>query len=155
MSAQVIEAMVLRWSESSTGGRTVTFLLPGDGDAHPFRGVKTGPAHGQRVALSVALIADDETQNIVPAREVRAQEAKRGLDKKRWEDLAYSVQAGIRCNEPGFQQCLRAADADGAARIVRAICGVESRKDIVKDTPAGKAWVGIEWEYQNWLRGAA
>lgn len=67
-SAAVIEAMLLRWSDSHIG-RTVTLLLPDDGE-HPFRGLKCGPANGQRLALSVALISDDESQRQIGGTDV-------------------------------------------------------------------------------------
>jgi hypothetical protein len=63
--ASVIEAMLLRWCESHNG-RTVTLQLPSEGD-HPFRGLPCGPANGQRLAIAVALINDDETTTAVEA----------------------------------------------------------------------------------------
>lgn len=144
--ASVIEAMLLRWSESPTG-RTVTFLLPDDGTQHPFKGLKTGPSYGQRVALSVALIADDETQR--PAAEPEAKPAK---ERKRWDELPLSQQAAIRCNEPGFQQFMEAQDEKEAADNVRRYCGVTSRSSIEKNTTHGFAWLSLEQSYQHWLR---
>jgi hypothetical protein len=55
------EVRLLRWSDSSTAGRTATFELPADGDvAHPFRGLPVGPKNGQRFRISFELIGDDE-----------------------------------------------------------------------------------------------
>ena len=57
------EVRLLRWSESSTAGRTITLELPPDqGDAHPFRGLPTGHQNGQRFMMSFAAIDDDETR---------------------------------------------------------------------------------------------
>ena len=151
--AAVIEALLLRWGESPAG-RTVTFLLPDDGTVHPFKGLKTGPSYGQRVALSVALIADDETRSAPEPKPARP-----APDKKRWEDLDYVTQAGIRCNEPGFRQWLGTVinDVEGAsaADLVRHRCGVHTRKDILEGSKAGAVWRQLDNEYQHWLRGGA
>ena len=166
--AAVIEALLLRWGESPAG-RTVTFLLPDDGTTHPFKGLKTGPSYGQRVALSVALIADDETQ--VPAlpgvkgeapgpdwdwddysRKWVRKPAKAAHDKKRWSDLALSAQAAIRCGENGFLNFLGVQNSDEAAEMVRAYCGTSSRANIKPDTMPGRLWQRLEGDYQEWLR---
>ena len=55
-----IEVRLLRWGESSQAGRTVTFLLPEDGE-HPFRGMKTGKT-GDLFAMALAKIADTEAK---------------------------------------------------------------------------------------------
>lgn len=56
-----LEVRLLRWGESSETGRTVTFLLPGDGE-HPFKGLRYGKKGGERFALALAHIADDEAK---------------------------------------------------------------------------------------------
>lgn len=146
--AQVIEVMLLRWGESPTG-RTVTFLLPEDDGPHPFKGVKSGPSNGQRLALSVALIADDETQKT--------------LEPPR----SFAQRAGILCNEGAFHtfltekylgKTLAAArkfpdDAkQAAAEALRIICNVHSRKDLLDGTPAGRRYLELDAEYAGWLR---
>lgn len=62
--AFVIEAMLCSWSDSPAG-RKVTFLLPDNGEDHPFKHLKAGTKYGQRLALSMALISDDETETPV------------------------------------------------------------------------------------------
>jgi hypothetical protein len=54
------ECMVLSWSETSTRGRTVTFLLPEDDEHHPFRdlAVKQGKRAGQRLYAVFVLLSD-------------------------------------------------------------------------------------------------
>jgi hypothetical protein len=55
------EVRLIRWSESSTAGRTITIELPPDqGEAHPFRGFSTGHQNGQRFRISFVPIDDDE-----------------------------------------------------------------------------------------------
>jgi hypothetical protein len=56
------EVMLLQWAESSTRGRTVTFLLDNEGEAHPFRDftIKSGKRAGQRFMCVLVQIDDDE-----------------------------------------------------------------------------------------------
>lgn len=143
MEAHVIEAMLLRWGESHASGRTVTFVLPEDDGPHPFKGMKCGPANGQRVALSVALINDDETQ---------APKERRSFD-----ELPLSQQAALLCNEPRFRRFLferyeTEDTSDAAAKAVRIDCGVESRADLDKSQNAAARWRKLHSEYQAWLR---
>jgi len=147
---QVIEAMLLSWSESPAG-RKVTFLLPAEPDHHPFRGLKAGPAHGQRLALSVALIGDDETQE----------------DVQKPAGKSFAQRAGILCGKPAFYKFLTQMnlmlafeasghgdpDAEAAAYAIRKICGVESRKDLIDGTPAGRKFLELERDFNLWMRG--
>lgn len=50
---------LLRWSESSSGGRTVTFQLPDDHDEHPFKGLPTGKRDGALLEIAVRMAADE------------------------------------------------------------------------------------------------
>jgi len=56
------EVMLLQWAESSTRGRTVTFLLDDEGAAHPFRDftIRQGKRAGQRFMAVLVQIGDDE-----------------------------------------------------------------------------------------------
>ena len=154
--ASVIEAILLRWGETHSTGRTVTFLLPDDGGEHPFKHLKCGPDNGQRVALSVALIADDET--VTPAPTTQPKPAK---ERRSWSELPLSQQAAIRCGEPDFKvfmmtRLVGVEDRD-AAHIVRMYCGVESRKEIEAGNAAGHLWKQLDSDYRFWLsqRGPA
>jgi len=147
--ARVIEAMLLSWSESPAG-RKVTFLLPAEPDHHPFRGLKAGPAHGQRLALSVALIGDDETQE----------------DVQKPAGKSFAQRAGILCCETRFHvflterhrdiawQASEKADTatEAASFALRDLCGVDSRKELIAGTPAGRRFQELEAEYAAWLR---
>lgn len=146
--AQVIEVMLLRWGESPTG-RTVTFLLPEDDGPHPFKGLKSGPSYGERLALSVARIADDETQqDVEPPR-------------------SFTQRSAILCGEVRFHVFLTerypakalAASKEypndskrAAATVLRDLCGVHSRKELLDGTPAGKRFLELEASYAGWLR---
>lgn len=60
MSESRYRVRLLRWSESSSGGRTVTFQLPDDGDEHPFKGLATGKRDGALVEIDVRAADDPE-----------------------------------------------------------------------------------------------
>lgn len=142
-AAQVIEAMLLRWTDSHTG-RTVTLQLPDDGD-HPFKGLKCGPANGQRLAVSVALIADDETQAPVEPKPA---------------GKSYAQRAALLCQEGAFITFVRetqnggvaVSTADKAVDWLRDECGVYSRKQIIEGTPAGRRFLDLVAEYEAWKR---
>lgn len=143
--ARVIEAMLLRWGETCASGRTVTFLLPEEGGVHPFKGLKYGPVNGQRVALSVALIAEDETTT--PAMEKK--------EKRSFDELPRSQQAGILCNEGRFQRYLGFAPgtkgvAYSSAAHVRHVCGVKSRAELDTSPTAAGLWDDVVGHYEAW-----
>lgn len=66
MSEEIIafqgELMLLQWAESSTRGRTVTFLLDNDAESHPFRDftIKSGKRAGQRFMCVLVQLDEDE-----------------------------------------------------------------------------------------------
>ena len=56
------EAMLLGWSDTSTRGKTVTFLLPEDGENHPFKdfAIKAKKSSGQRFQMFLVELDEDE-----------------------------------------------------------------------------------------------
>jgi len=154
-SKEVIEAMLLRWGENHASGRTVTFLLPDEPGPHPFKGLKCGPEHGQRLALSIVLINDDETTS-------EAKAAKKTRN---------SQVAALLCSDSGFALFLRDTHSaslqqvdrgkDGkpcfmeaqVAHAVRDICKVKSRSEFDSDPEAAKRWHALKGDYENWKRG--
>lgn len=64
------EVMLKGWSDSSTNGRTVTLILPGDEPEHPFRRMATATKKdsGQRFMMVLVGLLDDET----PSKEIEA-----------------------------------------------------------------------------------
>ena len=84
-------------------------------------------------------------------------------ERREWSELSYAQQAGIRCNEPRFWQFLNStvgadhgekyiSSPEGAAYLVRIICGVASRADIKAGTKAGTAWERLGKEWDAWGR---
>ena len=78
------------------------------------------------------------------------------LGKRTFEELPFSQQAALRCQDMEFREFLRhecgskAANAEEAAEEIRARCGVTSRKDLLPNTQAGNRWLLIESAYQAW-----
>ena len=155
----VIEAQLLRWSESHNG-RTVTLQLPADGD-HPFRGLPCGPANGQRLAVAVALINDDETTTPVEPPSTAPEKPAsggngNGADRPKGGRLAQ--QAGIVCGEGAFRKFLFdkypgamvTADGDVAA-AVRALCQVSTRAEFDCNYAAAQRWHNLHGEYIAWM----
>lgn len=134
-------------------GVVISFVMhPNDVDA----AIATA-ALGTRYMIGFAEIGDD---NRPVAEPVDAGDLKSpsqgsagsnpaGSTKRKWSDLSYAEQAGIRCAEPEFQKFIRATNADDAAKIVRQICCVNSRSELNDPTnePARGFWKNIERNY--------
>lgn len=101
-----------------------------------------------------------------PAEPIAKPEAPK--ERRPFSELPYSQQAAMRCNEPHFWNFLAAGaemywrdmierygnEASAATTIIRRECGVQSRSEIIKGTPAGDKWEALEAEYWAWQRGA-
>lgn len=72
-------------------------------------------------------------------------------------------QAVIRCKDPRFHKFLEETNSawgimkegtptERAAELVRAICGVKSRKDLTTNNEAAEHWHDLEGRFQAWLR---
>ena len=136
---------MLRWSDNQNG-RTVTFLLPDDGE-HPFRGLKCGPANGDRLAVSVARIADDETQHSVASPSPAA------------KPKSYAQLAGKWCADSEFQNyILKGApdhrEGEEAIEYVRRYCGVQSRTEIIEGSAAAAKLNDLIARFYIWRQGA-
>lgn len=161
-AAAVIECMLLRWSDNQNG-RTVTLLLEDDGGDHPFKGLKCGPANGERLAISVARIADDETQTPVqprPSPDNTPVEAG-GVNKNSWHEMLPAQQAGMLCKNEAFIAFLYETlphkygpfhISEDAARFVREHCQVGSRADLDTDPVAAARWKQLVSDYRAWMR---
>lgn len=112
------EVMLLQWAESSTRGRTVTFLLNEDDESHPFRefSIKSGKRAGQRF-MAVLVEIDDQEQ---PVRQ-----------EQRPSQLAY-----LLCNDPQFwywanERSFDKIDSEPAAKNwMLELLGISSRSEI-------------------------
>lgn len=148
---ETIEVMLLRWGESPTG-RTATFLLPEDTPHHPFKGLRTGATNGERLELSVKVIADDENTHEIKT------------DEKPKREMTLPQYVGMICQDENFQTFINEKFVDIVehyeidyptdkivAEIVRAECGVISRSEINYDTPAQKKWSALYSDFKSWL----
>ena len=76
--------------------------------------------------------------------------------RRKFNELTYAQQAGLRCNDAIYRAFLReawaakATNADEAAEAIREICQVESRKDIRADTVAEEIWLALEHQFSTW-----
>jgi hypothetical protein len=75
--------------------------------------------------------------------------------KKSWHELSMTQQAGMLSNDPAFQKFLRETTEFNHTDypvMIRELCKVTSRKDILPDTEAGEMWKGLVSEYRAWGR---
>jgi hypothetical protein len=126
------EIMLLGWADSSTRGRTVTFLLAEDSDSHPFKDftIKSGKRSGQRFMCALAEIGDDEQ----PVKQ-----------EQRNSQLAY-----LWCNDPDFLFWAKASDAGEARERMLKACGVNSRGQLDTGDAAVAFEQKIKTPYIKW-----
>lgn len=134
------EGLLLRWGESNSAGRTVTFQLEEDMPHHPFKGYPSGAKNGQRFVLAVVPIANDQ----LPDEDTAAK-----VQRRRFADMPRSQQAGMLCADPEFQEKVLAANADQAAERVRRHCRVASRSELDTDKAAAKLWDNLVSEFEQ------
>lgn len=82
-------------------------------------------------------------------------------EKRKWADMPLAQQAAIRCGEKAFWRFLSeeiTSDAappidsqEAAAELVRAECGVSSRRHIEESPRSSARWVEIDTRFQNWM----
>lgn len=77
-------------------------------------------------------------------------------ERRKWSELNYAQQAGIRCADPVFWAFLREThrsncnDEADATDFVRYACGVTSRKELKSDLASGLLWQSIDAAYDDW-----
>ncbi len=136
------EAMLLRWSDSSATGRTITLQLQ-DGGEHPFHGLPSGK-NGQRVMIAVTLIGDDE-QPAAP------EDVKR--DKSPAEKAI--AKAHILADGPDFARWLVTSgsvtgyEGELNINVIRRACGVQSTTEFHTNPAALKKFNDLVWEHEH------
>ena len=78
-------------------------------------------------------------------------------ERRRFSELAMPAQAALRCQDVEFRSFLRSKgavvhDTDEAADVVRDLLGIKSRSEILPDTPAGRGWLELERQFEEWAR---
>ena len=79
------------------------------------------------------------------------------IEHKTWSELSATTQAALRCKEPVFWAFLRESgfcvsplDEESAARVVRSVCQVESRRDLAEHSNAQAIWHDLDDLFQAW-----
>lgn len=102
--------------------------------------------------------SDDEKWVAIARLDINAMKAPLPHPKERREffTLPMPNQAGIRSDDLKFQLWLGATyggvfqNVDDCAQVIREICGVKSRKEILPGTAAGDKWVSLLREYEGY-----
>jgi hypothetical protein len=77
-----------------------------------------------------------------------------------WAELDAVTQAALRCKDPRFRAFLKETyprdhqdiwDQEEAAHTVRAICEIDSRRELANDLNAQAKWRDLDDLYQAWL----
>lgn len=113
----------------------------------------------EQATAFVAAFGTPDPANGVPLAIARINtEAKPEPTKRKWDELSIAQQAGIMCNEKGFQTFVKEksphfeATTEDAAQYVRQLCGVNSRANIEGKPDAERKFRALRVEYDNWLR---
>jgi hypothetical protein len=78
-------------------------------------------------------------------------------EHRTWAELGAVTQAALRCKDPVFWAFLREIiarkieDEETAARAVRDICEVASRRELANHSNAQAVWHDLDNLYQAWL----
>ncbi len=115
---------------------------------------------GTRYALTLFEVLDNEELKGCPE-EAADDEAEDDdtapPEKRKWDDLRPSQQAGIICNEPAFAAYAAEkwpahwADANAdTARFVRDLCCVSSRSELDASDYMQNEWEKLEKQYRAW-----
>lgn len=157
-----IELMLLRWSESSTGGASVTFALADGADLDRFRALTTakGGKAGQRFMAALALLGDDEQPVEAPSPRAAAtapatQPAGGGGNQlgdppggalarlagqwcreARFQRWAREVHGRTMAAQWGAQEAASFSPAEFARQTILLLCDVDSRRELDHDEAA-------------------
>ena len=145
------EGMLSNYGETARKGRYVEFFLDEHGDVHPFKGLPTGREKGQRFALIVVPIGDDEEVESHERATKDVADHEKGDGEKQctpFHELPRTMQAVLACKDERFQQYLGATDEREAAKCVYLLCGVESRRDLNTADGGAAKWDGLYGDYE-------
>lgn len=140
--------------QSQSGDWRLTLTLAGDG-LLPEKIMLAKP--GTRYMVALVEIGDDEqpvpttTPDPVPAADPVAEETPAERAHRKWKDIPLPNQAGMRCAEADFQAFLGVSSAEEAAKQIKFLCGIDSRKDLAVNQAAAEKWAGIDYDYRRWF----
>ncbi len=132
------EMQLAGWSESHNGGCKVTFWLPSPDDLEAFRAltVRKGNTAGHRFMAALVEI-DDEENPVEPPPNVPAAETRKGVGPLAWEAIQLCRNSEFQAWLTGDGFCGEAA----VARMMRDLCGVQSRNEFDTDEKAGTRFI--------------
>jgi hypothetical protein len=167
------DVRLLRWSDSSTAGRTATFEFPLTEDkAHPFWGLPVGPKNGQRCRISFELIGDDDQPIPDPAAVVGsrpvptpAQAPQATASEPGAKNLAKSwvakeayrnkspgekavVLASLLIKDAEFQLWAGAQDERHADHMLKVWCGITSKSELADNEAAQTKLNAMRLEFE-------
>ena len=117
------EMQLLRWSETSAGGATVTFQLANPADLEGFKDItaaKKGMAGQILAAMIVTVDAEAE---------------------KKQKPGELCIMACNFCLDPRFQKLIGAHDELDAAELIKENCGIKSRKELDGNEKAARIFM--------------
>lgn len=140
------EAIFYGATFTTKSGWKVTLQLPDQALVDQLNAIGAG----KRYMLAMVPIADDETPDVEAM-----QKPKRRLD-----EMPLSQVAGMLCQDENFAKFLNVKqwrdmgysghDHQACAGIIREKCGVTSRSEIIRGTPAGDKFEKLRTEYDAW-----
>lgn len=129
------EFLLLRWSDNSRDGMTVTFQIPGEYAEHPFKSSPTGKKTGKRYAAVLVEIGDDEKPVV--------QESKVG---------PLCLEAVGLCKRQGFFNFVLFRGGLSSDDYLREFCGISSRRELDTNPAAAARFAQLKREFLEWQR---
>jgi hypothetical protein len=138
------ELLLLRWSDNSRDGMTVTFQLPGEIAEHPFKHSATGKKTGKRYAAVLVEIGDDE-QPVVQEQKPKGGPLSReaaGICKR--EDFQEFVVCWMGYLNKGL------TEEENAAAYIRERCRIRSRSTLDHEKGPAQEFAHIKKQFAGW-----
>lgn len=134
------ELMLLSWSDSSSRGRTVTFLVSEDSPEHPFKffTMKQGKRAGARFMAALAKISEDESYEKHPT--ISQQAALLCKQERFWH----------WCSEHSFDTV---TSEQGARFFILTLCKIKSRSELDSNADAASVFrYQIQQPFEAYVR---
>lgn len=140
------EFLLLRWSDNSRDGMTVTFQIPGEYAEHPFKFSATGKKTGKRYAAVLVEIGDDE-KPVIQEKSKPGPLCLEAIGLCKRED--FQQFASIRRYAKGWTYT---PTEDGAKVFLADMCGISSRKELDHNATAASRFGQVKSVFLEWQR---
>lgn len=161
------------WSDSSRG-MLGTFRLDASADpldnpaTHPFKGAHCSPRDGHEfMLLCIPVASEDAKADAPPAAEPEPQAAPdEPKERRRITDLPFSQRAAMLAQDKLFYEFLKdrfpsyitpteetdfaATPADAADRALKALCRIDSKRDLNRDHDAVERFDRLSGAFWRW-----